>query len=66
MVPWIIISIIIVALIVFREPNVESVGALIQESVAKDEAPTNPIDIILVILLLSYMLLTMNLIDGQT
>lgn len=66
MVPWIIISIIIIALIVFREPNVESVGALIQESVAKDEAPTNPIDIILVILLLSYMLLTMNLIDGQT
>lgn len=66
MVPWILISIIIIALIVFREPNVESVGALIQESVAKDEAPTNPIDIILVILLLSYMLLTMNLIDGQT
>lgn len=66
MISWIIISIIIIALIVFREPNVESVGALIQESVARDEAPTNPIDIILVVLLLSFMQLTMNLIDGQT
>jgi phosphatidylglycerophosphate synthase len=59
---WGLLSIIIVVLIVFREPNVESVGALIQESITKEEEPARLIDIILIVMMLFYMGLTMEVI----
>lgn len=59
---WGLLSIIIVVLIVFREPNVESVGALIQESITKEEEPARLIDIILIIMMLFFIRFTMEVI----
>jgi hypothetical protein len=59
---WGLLSIIIVVLIVFREPNVESVGALIQESITKEEEPARLIDIILIVMMLFFMGFTMQVI----
>lgn len=62
---WFLISILIIIAIVFREPNVESVGALIQDSIAKEEEPVRPFDIMLFAALLLYMRFTLDVIDGK-
>lgn len=59
---WGILSVIIVVLIVFREPNVESIGTLIQESITKEEEPARLIDILLIVVLIFYMGSTMDLV----
>nr|YP_007476317.1 hypothetical protein H907_pgp013 [Diacronema lutheri]YP_009863838.1 hypothetical protein [Pavlova sp. NIVA-4/92]AGE93814.1 hypothetical protein [Diacronema lutheri]QKE31169.1 hypothetical protein [Pavlova sp. NIVA-4/92] len=58
---WFLISATILGLIIYREPNVESSGALIQESLYRDEQPDRFVDIALMGLVIFFIVLTMDL-----
>lgn len=63
---WALSSIIVIILIIFRDPNVESAGVIIQESVAREEEPTRTIDILIILALLTYMKFTMDFVGVET
>jgi preprotein translocase subunit SecG len=58
---WIIVSLILMVLIILREPNVESVGAIIQESQYKDNDSEKRIDKIILGIFLTFIMLTVFL-----
>lgn len=58
---WIIVSTVLIGIIILREPNVESVGAIIQESQYKEEDAEKRIDKIIIFLFLIFILLTVYL-----
>jgi protein translocase SecG subunit len=58
---WILISASIIALIIYREPNVESAGAIIQESLYRDEQPDRFVDIVLMVLVVLFIVLTIDM-----
>jgi preprotein translocase subunit SecG len=51
---WVILSSILVSLIIYRDPNVESVGAIIQESQYKEQ-PEKTVDKIIIVLVLIFI-----------
>lgn len=58
---WIIVSTVLIGTIILREPNVESVGAIIQESQYKEADNEKKIDKIIIFLFLIFIILTVFL-----
>jgi len=58
---WALVSTIMIAIIILREPNVESVGAIIQESQYKELESEKRVDKILISLFLIFIVLTVFL-----
>lgn len=58
---WAIIASLLIGIIILREPNVESVGAIIQESQYKEIESEKRVDKILLLLFIIFIALTVFL-----
>jgi len=58
---WVIVSTILIGSIILREPNVESIGAIIQESQYKETDSEKKVDKIIIFLFLIFICLTVFL-----
>lgn len=58
---WAIVSSIMIGVIILREPNVESVGAIIQESQYKEIESEKRVDKIIIALFIIFIILTVFL-----
>ena len=58
---WALLSIMLILTIVLREPNVESAGAIIQQSQYKEVESERSIDIIIIFLLFGFIFMTVFL-----
>ena len=55
---WVVITIAVMGSIIVREPNVESLGAMIQDSIYKELESESKIDKIIIILSALFIIMT--------
>lgn len=55
---WVVITIAVMGSIIVREPNVESLGAMIQDSIYKELESESKIDKIIIILSALFIVMT--------